>query len=527
MSRIEVSKRLVIINSASSAVTLILNITVLIWLQQYLLKRISPEEYSLIPIMLSLMAFSPLLTTFLTTGLGRYITVAYARDDQEEVTRICSTMFPVLLVAGLVLLAIGWLAAWKIDLLVDIDAALVPEAQLMLGLLVLSAAARLPLAVFESGFLVRQKLMLHDIIDIGCQFLRILLLLVLILGVGAKALWVTVASVVSEFVYLVVSTIISIRLVPSQRVRWGVFHRSLAGEITSFGGWNFVSQIAETIKQAMDPLVLNRFAAAVDVAVFYVAGIAPRQLRLMALPLTRPFFPVIAAVHADGDTERLGNIYLRTARYQTWALLFVGVPAAVFSYEVMHLYLGGKYDQAGPVMLVLLIVAMLGGLNALGPAVVAVVGRIKGYALRLLAAYLANFVLALLFVAYLREGAMGSAVATLIAVAVGEVMVIGAYCRRLVGTTTRAWLAEVVAPTMLPAIPALLLCLIAKWLDYRHSWAEVLTASALSGALYILLVLRFWLMAEDKRDLGRLADRLPKSLGNLLYRLAKVPKSGM
>lgn len=524
MSGILVSKRLVIINSASSAVSLILNLTVLIWLQQYLLKRISAEEYSLIPILMSLMAFSPLLTTFLTSGLGRYITVAYARDDQDEVTRICSTMFPILLLAGFILLLAGGIAAWNVASIVDIDASLVSEAQLMLGLLVVSTAARLPLAVFGSGFLIRQKLMLHDMIDVGCQFLRIVILLILILGVSTKALWVTVSTVLSELVYLVVSTVVSIRLVPSQRIRWGSFHKSLAGDITSFGGWSFVSQVAETIKQAMDPLILNRFATAVDVSVFYVAGIAPRQLRLMMSPLTRPFFPVIAAVHAAGDIARLGSIYLRTARYHTWVLLFVGVPAMVFSHEVMHLYLGGRYDQAGPVMLVLLIVAVLGGLNALGPAFVAVIGDLRGYALRLLPVYLFNLALAVLFVAYMHEGAIGSAVATLVAVAIGEVVVIGTYCRRLVGTTNRAWLNEVVLPAFLPAIPPLMLCLTAKWMVGLNSWVEVLLVSAISGAVYLLLVLRFGLRDQDRHDFTELADRLPRPFQAVLSHLAKSPK---
>lgn len=41
MPGIEINKRIVLINSVSSAVSLVLNLSVLVWLQQYLLKRIS------------------------------------------------------------------------------------------------------------------------------------------------------------------------------------------------------------------------------------------------------------------------------------------------------------------------------------------------------------------------------------------------------------------------------------------------------------------------------------------------------
>lgn len=512
MSAIEVSKKLVIINSMSSAVTLVLNLSVLVWLQQYLLKRISPEEYSLIPILMSLMAFSPLLTTFLTSGLGRYITVAYAKGDNEEVTRICSTMFPVLLVAGAMLLSIGWLAAWHVDNLVEVSPQLMSDAQLMLGLLVIPAAARLPLAVFGSGFLIRQKLMLHDMIDVACQLLRIVMLLALIMGVSPRVLWVTVATVTSELAYLTIATVISMRLVPAQKVKWGIFHKRLASEIASFGGWSFVGQIAETIKQTVDPLMLNRFASAVDVSVFYVAGIAPRQLRLMVLPITRPLFPVLAAIHAAGDFVRLSNVYLRTARYHTWVLLCVGIPAMVFSNEVIHLYLGGKYDQAGPVMAVLVAVAVLGGLNALGPALVAVVGAQKGYALRIVPVYVANLALTALLVAYLQMGADGSAIATLITVAAGEVAFVGTYCRRLAHTSTRIWVREVVLPTFAPAIPPLVLCLAVKGAVGLDTWTGVMTTSALSALLYLGLVMTFSLRQQDRLDIGKVAERLPGPL---------------
>jgi O-antigen/teichoic acid export membrane protein len=277
VSGIEISKRLVLMNSASSAVVLVLNLTILIWLQQYLLKRISPDEYALLPLVMAVMAFTPLLTIVLTGGLGRYISVAYARGDNEEITRICSTMFPLLLVGGIVLLALGWFAAWHIDVLLEIKLEYLNDARLMMALLVFSAAIRLPLAVFSSGFLVRQKLMLQDMIDVGCQAVRFGLLFGLLFGVGEKVLWVTVALVAGELLNFAISTPISIRLVPAQRVRYGVFNGSLAKEMASYGSWKLVDQAADALKQAMDPIILNRFAMSMDVAVFYVAGIVPRQ----------------------------------------------------------------------------------------------------------------------------------------------------------------------------------------------------------------------------------------------------------
>lgn len=93
MAKVEISKQLVLVNAASSVVVRVVNISVLVWLQQYLLKRISAEKYALYPVLGAAIVFLPLLMGVLTSGLGRYIVEAYAKGDERGVTQIVSTMF--------------------------------------------------------------------------------------------------------------------------------------------------------------------------------------------------------------------------------------------------------------------------------------------------------------------------------------------------------------------------------------------------------------------------------------------------
>ncbi len=511
MSRVQISKRLVLINSASSAVVLVLNLTVLIWLQQYLLKRISPEEYALLPPVMAAMAFAPLITMVLTGGLGRYITVAYARGDDEEITRICSTMFPLLLIGGIVFLCAGWVAAWHVDRILVVSPAYLDEARLMLALLVFSTAVRLPAAVFGSGFVVRQKLMLQDFIDVGCQLVRIGLLFALLLGFGAQVLWVTVALVVSELLNLLISVPVSMRLVPAQRVRWGCFSWSLAKELTSYGGWGMLNQFGETLKQAAEPLILNRFSTAMDVSIYYVGGIAPRQLRLLMGPLSRPFIPVLAAAAAVGDMQRLRNIYLRVARYQAWVLMLFVIPAGIFGNDLMMLYIGPDYAGASIVMGVLLCVGVLGSFNALGVAVAAAIGDMKGISLRMTSVQILSVILGIFAVANLNTGASGLAIAALVSVTLFEASIVWPYCRKLVGADFRLWLIEVVKPAVMPAIIPLVFCIAVKGLVAIDNWWLLIAVSTASASLYGGAVLVFFLRPEDKRDLSGALGRLFRS----------------
>ncbi len=129
-SNVEISKRLVFINSASSICSRLLNISILIWLYEYLLTRISPEEFAIYPVVAAIMVFAPLFTSLLTGGVSRYIIDAYAVGDRERVTQLVSSILPLLIGAGIVFLGLGFVFAWNIDHLLTIPTERVWDARM-------------------------------------------------------------------------------------------------------------------------------------------------------------------------------------------------------------------------------------------------------------------------------------------------------------------------------------------------------------------------------------------------------------
>ena len=93
-------KDAILINCISSVLRIALQITVLVWVNQYLLKRIQPEEYAIFPLVMSLVVFADLFKNIFVGGIARYIVEADARDDHAGVTRVVSSMFPFLLAAA-------------------------------------------------------------------------------------------------------------------------------------------------------------------------------------------------------------------------------------------------------------------------------------------------------------------------------------------------------------------------------------------------------------------------------------------
>jgi O-antigen/teichoic acid export membrane protein len=81
---------------------------------QYLLKRIDTEEFAIYALVMGIMIFAPLFSSFFTTGISRYVVDAFARGDENRVIQIISSVFPILIGWGVVFIAGGFILAWNI-----------------------------------------------------------------------------------------------------------------------------------------------------------------------------------------------------------------------------------------------------------------------------------------------------------------------------------------------------------------------------------------------------------------------------
>jgi hypothetical protein len=156
--RVEISKRLLLTNVASSAATTILNVTVLVWVIQFLYLRIDQQERSLLPVVYAIVNFVPIFTTIFQAGLSRYLMEAYAKGESQRVTEITSAMFVIVAVASCAVVISGALLALFInDLLRNIPGDLVGEARRLIILMFCSLALTLALSPFAAGIQIRQK----------------------------------------------------------------------------------------------------------------------------------------------------------------------------------------------------------------------------------------------------------------------------------------------------------------------------------------------------------------------------------
>lgn len=506
---IEISKRLVFVNSVSAIVRKLLVVGVLLWVQQLFIRRVPAEEYMLLSTTNALFAVLPLIPSMFTAGLRRFATDAYARRDEVQVTRLVSTMAPVLVVVAALAAAVGIVLTLLIDRIYVIDPAFVEKARLMFAMLVAGMALRFVATPFQLGFDLRQKFVLRNVIGLGGEAFKVLLLVALI-SHSVDVLWVAVANLATVVVELTVTTVVSMRLVRALRVRRGLFHRPLVGELVHFGGWSLVIQIALLIREQADDWILNRYAGFVEQNNFAIGAMPDRHVRQTYVETTASALPVVTAMNATGQHERLRSTFFRLTRYSFWVLALLSVPLIVYRDEVVPLYIGEKeavYSSVALVMALLLSRVIVIFPNTLLGMVAAAQAQVKPVALRSIAVSGANLALTLYLVGVRGMGAVGSALATLAVTLIGAPLLNWTLAMRLTGSRMTDWLRATFLPGLVPSLAAGPTWLLLRQLSPPTSWLALAWQFAVGAAVY-LAALALCLRPEDRADLASVWRRL-------------------
>ena len=512
-TKVVISKRLVFINSVSGVAARVLNISVLLWLQRYLLQRISTEEYAIYPVLASLIVFLPLLTAVLTTGLGRFIVEAYAKGDERRVTQIVSTMSVLLLGSGLLVLTAGLVFAWNVGRVLTIAPERLWDGRIMMTLMVVSFVVRLLLAPFIVGLYVRQKFVLLNLIAVGTQLLRIAILLVLLLGVSTRVLWVVVAAVSSEVCGLLVTQAISRRLIPSLVFRRSEMRWAVARELTSFGGWSLLGELAERIRISADPLILNKLGTALDVSCFYLGSMPAGQIQQLWSVAQQPLMPALTAMHATKSKDRLRNAYLRGGRYGLWATLFLAVPIMVYGHKLITLWVGEKFLAAGTVIILLLATYPVIYANVMMANIAIATAQVRTLALRAVFVQGINLVLTIYLVGVRGMGAVGSALSTFLTMVFIWPVVNYSFALRLADVSFGKWLRETIWPGLLPGLAAAAVWVILKIVVNPSSWLGLAGCVVFGLLCYVVVLLAFCLQPQDRHDLREVTLRIITRIG--------------
>jgi O-antigen/teichoic acid export membrane protein len=507
-ARSQISKKHILRDGLTSIATMAIQVTVLVWVNGYLLRKLPPGEYSIYPVIASFMAVIPMLMTILTSGLGRYIAEAHAQGRNDRITAFTSTAFVISLLAAGGFMALAVLASRFVTVFIDIAPEMISDARWMAIIMAANMALIIVTSPFKTGFFATQRLTYSSLLNLAQHALRAGLMLAFLLVLGPRVLWVPLASLVAVVLANIPWIALSKKLLPAQRFRLAAFDKSIIRELVSFGSWNFLGDLSNRLRMMADPIILNHLATPVDVNSFHVGNMIAQQPVVLWANVSRTLMPSLVKFHAADEHERIKNAYFRGGRLAMWSAFILAVPLMVFHRELIVLYIGNTYIKAGTVLLLLWLAQPIARVNAMLPPIMNAKGTPKPLAIRILIFQVANVLVTLVLVGWFSLGAVGSGLGTFLTALLVGIPLNFTLAKRVVNYSWKELFVEAFVPGLIPAAVTAGALIATKLFLPVDTWPRLLLLSAGAACFYFVVLVFFCLKPPEKADLKSVLDKI-------------------
>jgi membrane protein EpsK len=483
------------INLVSNVGQLGLTMVVGAWYVPFLVGRLGPAAYGLIPLASSITSYMTLITLGLNSAVGRTLTIDLEREDHAQ----ANLVFNVSLWGSLALCAALLLPAVLAVLHVQHLLRIPPGYEAATQWLFAGTIAAFLLNQLKTPFAVscfsRNRLDCENAVAMAETLTRVGLVVCLFTLFAPRIQFVGVAILGGT----VVSTVCMVRLwkvlTPTLHIQPRSFEWGMLKKLCSTGGWVIVSQLGVMLYLNIDLLVANRLFGAERSGRYAAALQLPALLRSMSIAVGGIFAPTMYHIYAGGDfTELVG--------YLNRAIKFVGLVMALpiglicgFSEPLLRLWLGPSFGSLGPLLFLMAIHLCIN--LAMYPLynVPLAADRVRTPGLVTLAIGMANLVLALFLAGVLGWGLYGLAAAGAVTLTLRHLLFTPLYSAHILKQPYRTFYREM--PAIILGTGAIIggcKLILAHW-QIVH-WSGLATAALSVSLLYAVLVYRLLSPAE-------------------------------
>ena len=250
------------INLISNVGQLALTMVVGAWYVPFLVRKLGPAAYGLIPLAGSITSYMALITLGLNSAVGRYLTIALEQGDNRRANMIFNTSLWGSLALTALLLSPAALGMVFVDRLIRVPPGFEQEARwLFAG----TAAAFLLNEIktpFDVASFCRNRFDLRNLVAISEVLARVGLAILLFYVLAPRVHYVGLAIFSGTVVSAVGAVWLWKVLTPTLRVDPHYFDWGILRELTTTGGWVVVNQIGAILYLSIELLVANRLFGA-------------------------------------------------------------------------------------------------------------------------------------------------------------------------------------------------------------------------------------------------------------------------
>lgn len=464
-----------------------------------LISRLGAEQYAILIICHTITFY----LEFLDVGLGgaqiRYHSRFAARDRQESIRKLLSTITTAMLIAGtLSAIIAASFAIQPTSWILDSATYLERDFRIAMLIIAMHLFVGYPAAALDNLYVAEQRFDIRNIRSIAVQIAVALAQLGLVLA-GHGLIALVAVELAAGAILILIDLAVLRRLMPGiLRIRIA-FDLSIWRRVRKFAFWNFLDDLMVQGSPHLATILVALLLPLATLTRYSLAATLAGLLLAATTPVTATFFPMAARLHADGQRHRLSEMLLMGTK----GLMLLAVPAsitlAIFGNDLLSIWVADTEHLLSPALVPIMIADVLTSvfLTTSASILVATSG-IRIFVLLTLAELVLTALLAIVLAPSM--GLVGLATGSLVSnLALGLMFQVP-----IVSRITRTKFANVIISPLLKVLgaglPGLACGLYLRAAIHPTGWFSLLMDTALTGLACVACLLLFSTSAEERRQ---------------------------
>ena len=507
-------KRRIVSNSVWNVIGYGSNMAVAFILTPFVIHRLGTTLYGIWSLVGEITGYMALSDFGMRVAVTRFAAHHSALGEGQELNRVLSTILFFSLLPLFLIVAVSGAIALQLPHLFSIPPAAVGAAQSSLVIAALTLGLAFPGMVFP-GLL--GGVMRYDLLNI-VALVTVAIKATLIWGLLSHT-YGLVGVAIAEFIATMVSYILFWALARSQMpnltIHWRLVDFGTLRSLLGFSLAAFLQGIAIRVCYLSDNLVVGFVLGPAMVGFYAVATSLVERSRGILTIITQLYAPLATKMNAQNKTRDLQRLFVSGSRMGLILLLPIVLGLAFLGTSFLRLWVGQEFAQRSAPVVTCIAAALL-----FAPIRITCLQIVYGLNRQRVNLYLAlgeaavNFLLSVILIRHF--GMLGVALGTLAATIPFEGVFIPWDTARLIGTSMRQYLKDVLVMPILVAIPLAAWFFVAGSMNLAYTWVSLILTAIVGMAGYVACVSVFGLNAEEREFV---AVHLPVGIRASLRRL--------
>lgn len=396
----------------------------------FMLRMMGQSEYGLYSLVASVVAYLTVLDFGFGNAIIRYTAKFRAEGKVEEQYSMFGMFILLYSAIGVLAFLAGLGLYFNVDTLFGktMTSEELDKAQLMMLLLVFNIAVTFPLSIFGAIITAYENFIFQKVVRIIRLLLNPIVMTILLL-LGYRAIGLVIATTILNITTLLINYFYCVKRLKVKIVFSG-FDSSFLKEIFTFSVYAFLIVLFEKFYWTFGQVLVGSKMGTTDVAKFSVAMQLRGFLAAFSWALTDLLLPKLTYYATNyTDMKPISNLFIKVGRIQTILISFIISGFYLFGERFIVIWAGTDYVSVYNVCMVLFIASAFLLCQSINYSMLQALNKQR---VRLFASAIV-FVIDIILSIYLIDiyGLLGCALALLISLFIGEIIIMNRYYYKL------------------------------------------------------------------------------------------------